>query len=134
MEGDRWGRDIAFDITVMLCREIDDGPESVAPLDTPENVLKAIDDMMAEFGDTEELLLMWAGDWFQIEIELNREQPKGYQPQWQLQEPQMSWRIGRYRGHPHRQRFEKRRKKILRCRPKLVGNPGTWTVRRRPKT
>ena len=69
-------------------------------LTRPENVLKAIDDMMAEFGDTEELLLMWAGDWFQIEIELNREQPKGYQPQWQLQEPQMSWRIGRYRGHP----------------------------------
>ena len=100
MEGDRWGRDIAFDITVMLCREIDDGPESVAPLDTPENVLKAIDDVMAEFGDTEELLLMWAGDWFQIEIGLNREQPKGYQPQWQLQEPQMAWRIGRYRGHP----------------------------------
>ena len=49
MEGDRWGRGIASDITVMLCREIDDGPESVAPLDTPENVLKAIDDMMAEF-------------------------------------------------------------------------------------
>ena len=100
MKGDRWGRDIAFDITVMFCREIDDGPESVASLDTPENVLKAIDDMMAEFGDTEELLLMWAGDWFQIEIELNREQPKGYQTKWQLQEPQMSWRIGRYRGHP----------------------------------
>ena len=75
MEGDRWGRDIAFDITVMLCREIDDGPESVASLDTPENVLKAIDDMMAEFGDTEELLLMWAGDWFQIEIELKAESP-----------------------------------------------------------
>ena len=48
MEGDRWGRDIASDITVMLCREIDDGPEYVAPLDTPENVLKAIDDMMAD--------------------------------------------------------------------------------------
>ena len=100
MQGDRWGLNVAYDITLMLCREMDDGPKSVAALDTPENVLRALDDTITSLGGPDELLLVWGGDWFEVEIELNRDQPEGYQPQWQLQESQMSWRIGRYRGHP----------------------------------
>ena len=100
LEGGRWGSDIAFDMTASFCREMDDSPKVVAALNTPENAVSAMDDAIAELGDPEELLLVWAGDWFDVEVNLNRVQPEGYQPQWQLQEPQMSWRIGRYRGHP----------------------------------
>ena len=100
LEGDQWSRDIAFDMTVSFCREMDDSPKSVAELDTPENVVTAMDDAIAALGHPAELLLVWAGEWFEVEVDLNRQQPKGYQPQWQLQEPQMSWRIGRYQGHP----------------------------------
>ena len=100
LEGDRWGRDIAFDMIASFCREMDDSPKSVAALDTPENVVTAMDDAIAALGYPEELLLVWTGEWFEVEVELNRQQPEGFQPQRQLQEPQMLWRIGQYQGHP----------------------------------
>ena len=43
---------------------------------------------------------MVAGDWFDLEMDLNRELLDGYQPDWQLPEGERLGEIGRYRGHP----------------------------------
>ena len=100
LEGDRWGRDLAYNITLMLCAMLDGAQQKAAPLNSADAALQAINDAQVDLGHPKQLLLILAGDWFDIEMELNRERPDGYQPQWQLQEPQLSWRVGRYHGHP----------------------------------
>ena len=100
LKGDRWGRDLAYGITLMLCTALDEAPRISVPLNSPRSMLHAVDDVADELACPDELLLVVAGDWFEVEVALNTEKPEGYTPQWQLHEPQMSWRIGRYRGHP----------------------------------
>ena len=100
VQGDGAGRSLVYNTMLMLCTALDEhAPRITAPLDTPEAMIKAIDEVISELDAPTEQLLLAAGDWFQIELALRMEQPEGYIPQWQLQEPAMPWKMGRYRGH-----------------------------------
>ena len=120
LEGDRWGRDLAYNITLMLCEILKEAPQDSGPLNNAEAVLQSIDAVEIEFGRPEQLLLLLLGDWFEVEMELNRERPDGYQPQWQLQEPQLSWRVGRYHGHPFVRGPREGHRRIY------IVDPATW--------
>lgn len=99
-EGDGVGRSLAYNTMVMLCTALDEEAQHFAtPLDTPEAMMQAIDEVIVELDVSTELLLLAAGDWVEIEMALRMEPPEGYIAQWQLQEPAMAWKIGRYRNH-----------------------------------
>ena len=99
-EGDGVGRSLAYNTMVMLCTALDEeAPHFATPLDTPEAMMQAIDEVIVELDVSTELLLLAAGDWVEIETALRMEPPEGYIAQWQLQEPAMAWKIGRYRNH-----------------------------------
>ena len=99
-EGDGVGRSLAYNTMLMLCMALDEeAPHFVAPLNTPEAMMQAIDEVINELEASTELLLLAAGDWFEIEMALRMEPLEGYIAQWQLQEPAMPWKMGRYRNN-----------------------------------
>ena len=99
LSGDRRGHDIAYGVTQLLCDQISQAPRLSASFDTVSEVLEAIENTQAELGVEGGLLLVWAGDWFDIEVELDKQMPAGYQPRRQVADPGNFWVIGRYRGN-----------------------------------
>ena len=99
IRGDRRGHDIAYGVTQLLCEQVGQAKQLSASLDTVSGALEAIENIQAELGVEGGLLLVWCGDWFDIEVELDRQMPVGYQPRRQVADPGNFWVVGRYRGH-----------------------------------
>lgn len=100
LEGQEWGRHLSDDVPYLLCEALDNSQEFKALMETPREFLGAIDKAEEELSPAEGIIIVAAGDWFELEMELNRELPDGYKPDWQLPDDEQFGEIGRYRDHP----------------------------------
>ena len=100
LEGDRFGAGLSADVVHLLRESLEDVPEIETRLDTPEDLIRAIDTAIEELNPSGELIILQAGDWFDIHSALYRELPEGYMPWWQQEEGEKVEGIARYLGHP----------------------------------
>ena len=99
LQGDQWGRTLSHDVLRRFCELLEGAPEILAPLETPAALLKGIDQAIAEL-ESEDVVVILAGDWSSLQVGLNREKPQGYEPYRRLPESDRIGERGRYRGHP----------------------------------
>ena len=98
--GDQWGRRLVSDLMQQFCEALEDAPQSMASLATSEDLLQTIDGLIEDLNPSSELVIVLAGDWGDVEIELGAKQPEGFESQWRVPEEQQTGDIGLYRGHP----------------------------------
>ena len=120
LDGSWWGRGLSDDVVRLLCDALDAAPEITGFLDTSTELLQAVDQAVEELDPSAEIIFVGAGDWSSVQVDLNVENPEGYEPAWRLPEADRAGLIGQYRTHP-----------ILRgpsCgeRRVYVVEPGTW--------
>ena len=100
LTGNHWGRALSHDVLRRFCEAIKGAPETMAPLDTPAALLEGIDRAIEDLGEPEHAVVVLEGNWFDLQVGLNTEDPEGYEAYWRLPESDRVGEIGRYRGHP----------------------------------
>ena len=118
--GDSWGRMLANRVLQDLCTALDDAPAMAAPLGSAQELLRAIDGALESLSPRGEVIVLLAGDWHEVIVDLRLRPPDGYLPEWQVPEADRCGETGRYLGHP-----------IVRGphdgdRRLYVVEPGTW--------
>ena len=83
-----------------LCTALDDAQAMTAPLGSSQEFLRAIDGALDSLQPHGEVMLLLAGDWFDVLSELARQAPDGYQRARQIPEADRCGETGRYLGHP----------------------------------
>ena len=68
LEREDLGWILADDVIDLLSAALEDAPRSTSPLDTPQALLRAIDETSAQFGGSGELLVVLAGDWGRVSL------------------------------------------------------------------
>lgn len=99
LNGVQWGCLISNDAAFLLCEALDSAPEIIVQVDAPEEFLSAIDNAKRELNPAGEIVIVLAGDWFDLESTLNRELPDGYEPGWRLSQNEELEEVARYQGH-----------------------------------
>ena len=100
LEGDPWGRDLSHDVLRRFCESLEGAPEILAPIETPAALLKGIDRAIEDLDAPEHVVVVLAGNWFDLQVGLGTANPEGYEASWRLPESERLGEIGRYRGHP----------------------------------
>ena len=95
-----WGRGLAEGVTKRLCEAVDDGPSSAALLGSSQELLRAIDGALESLSPRGEVIVLLAGDWHEVTVDLRLRPPDGYLPEWQVPEADRCGETGRYLGHP----------------------------------
>lgn len=98
--GDDWGQALSHDVHRRFCELLEGAPETLSPIQTPGEFLRAVDRAIEELNGPERVVIVLAGNWFNLEVGLNTENPKGYEAAWTLPESDRVGEIGRYLGHP----------------------------------
>ncbi len=99
LTGDQWGRALSHDVLRRFCEALEGAPDILAPLDTPTALLQGIDRAIEDLGAPEHVVVVLAGNWFDLQVGLGKANPEGYEPHWRLPESDRVGEIGRYRGH-----------------------------------
>ena len=99
LEGDTWGQGLADDILRRFCEALDEAPEISAPLNTPEELLRAFDMAIDQLDSSGKVVAILAGDWLDIEVALSSGEHEGYVPTWQVPGADPIAECGMYRGH-----------------------------------
>ena len=99
LKGDRWGRALSDDVLQRFCEALEGAPEILAPLETPAALLQGIDRAIEELDEPEHVVVLLAGNWFDLQVGLGTANPQGYEAYWRLPESDRMGEIGRYRGH-----------------------------------
>ncbi|MCY3918482.1 MAG: hypothetical protein OXG38_01590 [Chloroflexi bacterium] len=120
LHAERWGRMFADGVLQDLCTALDDAPVMTASLGSSQELLRAIDGALESLNPQGQIILLLAGDWFDVLSELARQASDGYQHPRQIPEADRCGETGRYLGHP-----------IIRGphdgdRRLYVVEPGTW--------
>ena len=97
--GDQWGRAILDDIIHQLCEAMRDAPLNEALMNTPETLLRAMDQAISDLVPENDMFMVMTGDWSDVIIGLRTEGAEGYQPSWEIPESHQD-EIGRYLGKP----------------------------------
>ena len=97
--GHQWGRRLVSGLMQQFCEALEDAPQSMASLATSEDLLQTIDGLIEDLNPLSALVIVLAGDWGDVEIELGAKEPEGFESQWRVPEEQQTGDIGRYRGH-----------------------------------
>ena len=100
LEGDPWGRDLSHDVLRRFCESLEGAPEILAPIETPAALLEGIDRAIEDLDAPEHVVVVLAGNWFDLQVGLGTANPEGYEASWRLPESERLGEIGRYRGHP----------------------------------
>ena len=98
--GGDWGQALSHDVHRRFCELLEGAPETLSPIQTPGEFLRAVDQAIEELNGPERVVIVLAGNWFNLEVGLNTENPKGYEVAWTLPESDRVGEIGRYLGHP----------------------------------
>ena len=98
--GDSWGRMLANRVLQDLCTALDDAPAMAAPLGSAQELLRAIDGALESLSPRGEVIVLLAGDWHEVIVDLRLRPPDGYLPEWQVPEADRCGETGRYLGHP----------------------------------
>ena len=88
-----YGAEVESDVMRQFSAALDDTPVIEAPLDTPEALLRAIDQALDALASPGEAIVLLTGDWNESSLSLATEPPTGYEP-WD------SEGLPRYRGYP----------------------------------
>ena len=100
LKGDRWGMALSQDVLRKFCEALEGAPEMLATLETPTALLRAIDRAIEDLNASGHVVVVLAGNWFDLQVGLSTENPEGYEAAWRLSESDRVGEIGRYRGHP----------------------------------
>ena len=100
LNGDQWGQDLSHDMHRRFCEVLEGAPETLSTIQTPDSLLEAIDLAMEDLIASEHVLVVFAGNWSDLEVGLSVQNPEGYEVAWQVPESDRVGEIGRYRGHP----------------------------------
>ena len=100
LKGDQWGRALSHGVLRRFCEALEGAPDMLAHLETPAVLLEGIDRAIESLDAPEHVVVVLAGNWFDLEVGLNTENPEGYEAYWSLPESDRVGEIGRYRGHP----------------------------------
>jgi len=114
------GRSHAQDVRQLLCETLDEAPTRRAPLSTPRAFLQAIDDALEELKPTGEVLVVLAGDWIDVLVDLDVHEHEGYEPWRRRGDADHKDGLGRHHGHPVIQG------RIAGERRLYVVEPGAW--------
>ena len=98
--GSPLGRGHAHDVQQLLCETLDEAPSRRASLDTPGALLQAIDNVVEELNPTGNILVLLTGDWTDVLVDLEVQEPQGYEPGWRQRDADRADEFGRYRGYP----------------------------------
>ena len=77
--GDQWGRRLVSDLMQQFCEALEDAPQSMASLATSEDLLQTIDGLIEDLNPSSELVIVLAGNWRDVEIELAAKEPEGFE-------------------------------------------------------
>ena len=100
LDGGHWGRRVSEDMIKRFCDTLDEARQTTTSLNAPEALLRAIDEAIENIDPSGELVIVLAGDWSDVLIDLSLNQPEGYQPQRQEPESDRAGEIAFYDGHP----------------------------------
>ena len=70
LEGDDWGRSEADDAVARLCEELNGAPATTASLESLEELLRAIDEAVADLDARGPLIVLLAGEWGDVIFDL----------------------------------------------------------------
>ena len=99
LDGGHWGRLLSGEVINRLCETRGKAPQTTALLNTPEALLREIEEAVEDLDPSGELVIVLAGDWSDVLTDLSVNQPDGYQPQRQDPEDDQNREIARYNGH-----------------------------------
>ena len=100
LDGERWGRPLSDIVLQRFYEALEGAPEMLAPLDTPQALLQGIDRAIEDLNGPEHVIVLLAGNWFDLIVGLGIQDLEGYVDRWRLPESERLGEIGRYRGHP----------------------------------
>ena len=100
LNGERWGTALSDLVQRRFYEALEGTPEMLALLDTPQALLQAIDRAVEDLHGPEHVIVLLAGNWFDLIVGLGIQKLEGYEESWRLPESDQLGEIGRYRGHP----------------------------------
>ena len=83
-----------------LAELLDEGPSLVAPLDSPEELLSAVDQALEDIEPRGNVFLLLVGAWRDLIVSLALRSPEGYMSGWEVPEARQVGEEARYRGYP----------------------------------
>ena len=99
LDGAELGRGLSKDVMQQFCEALSGAPQIGIPLDTVGALLSAIDKAVEDLRPSGELAVILAGDWLDVLLDINANEPDGYEPRWRIPEADRCGEIGRYGGH-----------------------------------
>ena len=99
LDGGHWGRLLSGEVINRFCETRGKAPQTAVLLNTPEALLREIEEAVEDLDPSGELVIVLAGDWSDVLTDLSVNQPDGYQPQRQDPEDDQNREIARYNGH-----------------------------------
>ena len=99
LEGDRWGQNLSNDVAKVFCEAMSEAPSVEASLGTAGALLRAIDKAAEDLKPSGELAVILAGDWLDVLLDINANEPDGDESHWRIPEADWCGEIGRYGGH-----------------------------------
>ena len=100
IDGGEWGRALSRDVLRSFCEALKGAPVMLAPLESPAALLQGIDRAIGDLDASKDVVVVLAGDWFDLLVGLGTDNPGGYEASWMLPESERMGEIGRYRGYP----------------------------------
>ena len=94
------GHGLGDEVIHLLCEALDGAPEIRTPVDSPKELIQAIDKAKEELNPSGEVAIVLAGDWVEIEIALSGDPPSSYVPDWQIPEDAKIGEMAQYSGQP----------------------------------
>ena len=100
LDGGPLGRSISEKEFHLLSEALDGAPKMPASMDTPRELLDAIDRAIEDLSPSGGTLVVLTGDWGNLEFRLAADPPEGYELPWQFSDTEQVGEMARYRGNP----------------------------------
>ncbi len=100
LDGGQWGESISDDAEMRFCELLEGAPKVELRLQTPLALVGGIDQALEALGYPQQVVVVLAGNWSDLQSWLNMGHLAEFQPDRGLLESQRTGGLGRYRGHP----------------------------------
>ena len=99
-EGRDYGRGLANDVFEQFVAALEVSPQDTDSLATAKDLLAKLDELIQDLQPSGSLVIVLAGNWNDVEVELAVNEPAGFELQWRVPEDELTGDIGRYQGFP----------------------------------
>ena len=100
LNGGQWGSALSNDVLQRFCETLEGSPEVVVSLETPAELLQGINRAIDDLTAPQQVIVVLAGNWSDLQVGLSIEDPDGYEASWKLPKSDRMGEIGRYRSYP----------------------------------